>query len=398
MKILVITNLAPTNSNPMAGIFVVKRLEQFTKSDVDYSAVSLGLEDNWAIKLARKILKKNPGTPLNRMGKVELTPILIRRNLSKAILFKTGLISYYGLIKKYSNRIKSLLEVPKFDLIHAHGMYSIPAGEIAYLLAKEYNKPFVITLHGSDVNLLMPKRKERYIAILENASKCIFVSKALLEKAKSFGYSGKNAVVIPNGYDPEVFKPMDKDHVRKALGIYRENTHYVGFVGNLIPIKRADKLPEIFRKIAKELPNIKFLIVGDGALRDKILKEMKGLDVVFAGRVPQLEVAKYMNAMDVMVLPSRNEGWPCVVLEAQACGTCVVGSSSGGIPEAIGFEEYVVKEGENFEERFARKVVDVLKKGYDRNRLIERAKGFTWEEIVKREIKIYSLIRGKNKK
>ncbi|KUK15594.1 MAG: Glycosyl transferase group 1 [Petrotoga mobilis] len=398
MKILVITNLAPTNSNPMAGIFVVKRLEQFTKSDVDYSAVSLGLEDNWAIKLARKILKKNPGTPLNRMGKVELTPILIRRNLSKAILFKTGLISYYGLIKKYSNRIKSLLEVPKFDLIHAHGMYSIPAGEIAYLLAKEYNKPFVITLHGSDVNLLMPKRKERYIAILENASKCIFVSKALLEKAKSFGYSGKNAVVIPNGYDPEVFKPMDKDHVRKALGIYRENTHYVGFVGNLIPIKRADKLPEIFRKIAKELPNIKFLIVGDGALRDKILKELEGLDVIFAGRVPQVKVAKYMNAMDVMVLPSRNEGWPCVVLEAQACGTCVVGSSSGGIPEAIGFDEYVVKEGENFEERFARKVVDVLKKGYDRNRLIERAKGFTWEEIVKREIKIYSLIRGKNKK
>jgi glycosyltransferase involved in cell wall biosynthesis len=172
----------------------------------------------------------------------------------------------------------------------------------------------------------------------------------------------------------------------------------VGFVGNLIPIKRADKLPEIFRKIAKELPNTRFLIVGDGALRDKILKELEGLDVVFAGRVPQVKVAKYMNAMDVMVLPSRNEGWPCVVLEAQACGTCVVGSSSGGIPEAIGFEEYVVKEGENFEERFARKVVDVLKKGYDRNRLIERAKGFTWEEIVKREIKIYSLIRGKNKK
>jgi glycosyltransferase involved in cell wall biosynthesis len=82
---------------------------------------------------------------------------------------------------------------------------------------------------------------------------------------------------------------------------------------------------------------------------------MKGLDVVFAGRVPQVEVARCMNAMDVMVLPSRNEGWPCVVLEAQACGTCVVGSSSGGIPEAIGFDEYVAKEEENFEERFARK-------------------------------------------
>ncbi|KHC90366.1 group 1 glycosyl transferase [Thermotoga sp. Mc24] len=390
MKILVITNLAPTNSNPMAGIFVVKRLEQFIKFGVDYFAVSLGFEDDWPAKLTRKILRKNPVTPLNRMGKVEFTPILIRRSLAKTILFKTGLISYYGL--KYSNRIKSLLEISKFDLIHAHGMYSIPAGEIAYLLAKEYNKPFVITLHGSDVNLLMPKRKERYIEILENASRCIFVSRALLEKAKSFGYSGQNAVVIPNGYDPDVFKPMDKNAVRKELGIYKENTHYVGFVGNLIPIKRADKLPEIFGKIAKELPNTRFLIVGDGVLKDKILKEMKGLDVVFTGRVVQTKVAKYMNAMDVMVLPSRNEGWPCVVLEAQACGTCVIGSSNGGIPEAIGFEEYVVEEGENFEDRFARKMVDVLKSGYDRNKLIERAKRFTWEEIVKREIKIYNQV------
>ncbi|MDN5338367.1 MAG: teichuronic acid biosynthesis glycosyltransferase TuaC [Thermotogaceae bacterium] len=51
-------------------------------------------------------------------------------------------------------------------------------------------------------------------------------------------------------------------------------------------------------------------------------------------------------------------------------------------------EEYVVKEGKNFEERFA-KIVDVLRQGYDRDKLIQRAKDFTWEEIVRREIKIY---------
>jgi hypothetical protein len=51
-----------------------------------------------------------------------------------------------------------------------------------------------------------------------------------------------------------------------------------------------------------------------------------------------------------------------------------------------------VEEGENFEERFAKRVVDVLKKGYDRDRLIERAKGFTWEEIVKREISILNKV------
>jgi len=191
-----------------------------------------------------------------------------------------------------------------------------------------------LILHDNDVNLLKPKRKERYVEILEKASKVIFVSNALLKKAKSFGYSGKNAVVIPNGYDPAVFKPMDKDTVRKELGIYKGNTHYISIVGNLVPIKRADKLPEIFKKIAKDLPNTRFIIVGDGVLRDRILKEMKDLDVVFVGRVPQKEVAKYMNAMDVMILPSRNEGFGAVCIEAQACGTCVIGSSNGGIPEA----------------------------------------------------------------
>jgi glycosyltransferase involved in cell wall biosynthesis len=379
MKVLVVTNLAPIRNNPVAGTFVVKRLEQYTKFGVDYSAVSIGFEDTWVTKLARKILRKSLGTPLNQMGRVKFTPILLRMRP----------VSYKRLIRECSQRIESLFEVSEFDIIHAHGMYSIPAGEIAYLLAKKYGKPFVVTLHGSDVNLFMPKRKERYIEVLENAARCIFVSRALLEKAKSFGYSGQNAAVIPNGYDPDVFKPMDKNTVRKELGIYKENTHYVGFVGNLIPIKRADKLPEIFGKISKELPNSRFIIVGDGTLRDKILKEMEGLDVVFAGRVPQVKVARYMNAMDVMVLPSRNEGWPCVVLEAQACGTCVIGSSNGGIPEAIGFDEYVVEEGESFEDRFAKRVVEVLKKGYNKNILIERAKSFNWEKTVKREIEVY---------
>jgi glycosyltransferase involved in cell wall biosynthesis len=268
-------------------------------------------------------------------------------------------------------------------------MYSVPAGLIAKILAEKYRKPFIVTLHGSDVNILMPRRREIYVSILESASATIFVSKALLEKAKSLGFSGKNAVVIPNGYDETIFKPMDKEAVRKELGIHREGYKYVGFVGNLIPIKRADKLGEIFRLIAKEIPETFFIVVGDGPLRKKIEKETKGLNIIFTGRLPQKDVAKYMNAMDVMVLPSRNEGWPCVVLEAQACGTCVIGSSNGGIPEAIGFPEYVIEEGDQFEERFAKRVIEVLKEGYDVNRILERAKGFTWKEIVRREIDVY---------
>lgn len=234
-----------------------------------------------------------------------------------------------------------------------------------------------------------------YIQTFEKASKVVFVSDALLERAKSYGYSGRNAAVIPNGYDPTIFKPMDKVFIRKELNIYKEGYKYVGFVGNLIPVKRADKLPEIFEKIAKRYKRVKFLIVGDGYLREKIEEKMKqkNLNYIFTERVLQEDVARYMNAMDVMVLPSRNEGWPCVVLEAQACGTCVIGSSNGGIPEAIGFEEYVVKDGENFEERFAKKVVEILSNGYESDKFIQRVKNYTWENIVKKEISVLENFR-----
>lgn len=77
-------------------------------------------------------------------------------------------------------------------------------------------------------------------------------------------------MAIPNGYDPSVFYPVDKVKIRKELGLYEENKKYVGYVGNLVYIKRADKLGEIFAKIASKVPNTRFIIVGDGPLRKKV--------------------------------------------------------------------------------------------------------------------------------
>ena len=183
--------------------------------------------------------------------------------------------------------------------------------------------------------------------------------------------------------------------MRRQLGIYTEGYKYVGFVGDLIEIKRADKLIEIFELIRKRVSKVKFIVVGDGHLRGKMEKQAKrkGLDILFTGMLEQSEVAKYMNAMDVMILPSRTEGFGAVVIEAQACGTCVIGSSNGGIPEAIGFPEYVVEESEGFEERFARKVVEVLNEGYDRDKFIKRTKSYTWESIVSMEKATYESVR-----
>jgi glycosyltransferase involved in cell wall biosynthesis len=389
MKLLVVTNLSPLDSNPNAGIFVARRLQHYKSFGVDFDAISLGLKDGKIVTAIKKLLQRPSYEPLEEHEGVKFKPVLIHRNLHTVLMNKISQSYFVEIAERFTRAIEQSFDLREYDLIHAHGMYSVPAGLIAKILAEKYGKPFVVTLHGSDVNILMPRRKEIYVNVLEKASATIFVSRALLEKAKSMGFSGKNAVVIPNGYDETIFIPMNKEAVRKELGIHREGYKYVGFVGNLIPIKRADKLGDIFHLIAKEIPETFFIVVGDGPLREKIEKETKGLNIVFTGRLPQKDVAKYMNAMDVMVLPSREEGFGAVVIEAQACGTCVIGSSNGGIPEAIGFPEYVVKEGDQFEERFAKRVVEVLKEGYDMNRILERVKEFTWKNIVGKEIDVY---------
>jgi glycosyltransferase involved in cell wall biosynthesis len=234
----------------------------------------------------------------------------------------------------------------------------------------------------------MPKAKELYVDVLENAARVIFVSNALLNKAKSFGYAGENSVVIPNGIEPDIFKPLDKEKIKEEQGLSKK---VVGFVGGLKKVKRADKLPEIFSYISS-IYDAEFLVVGDGELRENTENECKKrrLKVKFVGSVSHEDVPYYMNAMDVMILPSRNEGFGAVVIEAQGCGVAVVGSSNGGVPEAIGDGGIVVKEGENFEKRFAESVVKLLENPIDGSYLRNRALSFSWENIAKKEVEVYN--------
>ena len=66
-----------------------------------------------------------------------------------------------------------------------------------------------------------------------------------------------------------------------------------------------------------------------------------------------------------MILPSRNEGLGCVLLEAQACGIPVIGSGNGGIPEAILDKDCIVEDDEQFEEKFAQKIGEILNSAND---------------------------------
>ncbi|NQE45706.1 Trehalose synthase [ANME-1 cluster archaeon GoMg2] len=130
-------------------------------------------------------------------------------------------------------------------------------------------------------------------------------------------------------------------NIKKNLG---ERDNLVGYIGRLSGEKGVLNFVKSIPEILKERNGIKCLIGGDGQLRDEIEKyldeEHLNDKVKFTGWIPHDELPDYLNELKLVVLPSYTEGLPNIILEAMACGTPVLATPVGAIPD-------VIKDGEN---------------------------------------------------
>lgn len=153
------------------------------------------------------------------------------------------------------------------------------------------------------------------------------------------GFAGESSV-MPLGVDPEVYRPSPPPDRLAGLGAGRR---LIGFVGRLSEEKGLDTLVRAVARLPVDDP-VSLVVVGDGpfaASLDALVDEL-GIRsrVLRLGYVPHDQVAAYYSAFDLLVLPSRTrpnwrEQFGRVIIEALACGTPVVGSSSGEIPALI---------------------------------------------------------------
>lgn len=241
----------------------------------------------------------------------------------------------------YRRFVKRIL--PRFkdyDVIIAH---SYEGAVLAYEINKAYGIPFYITWHGSDIHT-HPMRSPlvlRMTAAAMDAAECnFFVSRTLMAASDAISETARKSVLY-NGASEDFrrFQDEERQALRKEYGV-SEDDKVVAFVGNLVNVKNAAVLPHLFHRIAEEYEGmLKFWIIGDGKLRGEIEPQLladASVDVGFLGNRPAEEMPRLMNCIDVLVLPSLNEGLPLVTIEALKCGANVVGSYAGGIPEVIG--------------------------------------------------------------
>jgi len=283
-----------------------------------------------------------------------------------------------------------------FDLIHAHFIF--PSGLSAIRLKKVYGLPIIITAHGGDVYrlpFLTVSWKRKCINILECADQIITTSTRNARVIKeTLGIDKEKVSVIPNGFKENLFAPTDKNLARRIVELPIQ-AKVILSIGNLTEIKGHRFLLEAMKRVLEFDSEIICVIIGRG--RDEnILKNISknlGIEksIRFIPGIPHEDIPIWLNASDIFVLPSLDEGFPTVIPEALGCGLPVVATRVGAIPESIDNRNISILVEPGDSEMLA----DGIKVALDNQWRIDEIRKFavdnySWGIISRRIIGIYS--------
>ena len=250
-----------------------------------------------------------------------------------------------------------------YDAVMAH---SFTGGLFALEISRRFAIPYSVTWHGSDIHthpwrnpLVLNHTRE----IMNRATYNFFVSNALMSASDEICVNVPKSVLY-NGVSPAFFRYGDdlRIELRGKYGL-TPGKKVVAFVGSLVAVKNVDMLRPLFHEVRRLYDGpLEFWIIGDGKLRSKVEPELmsdQSFELRMWGNVPYDSMPSMMNCIDVLILPSRNEGLGLVCAEAIRCGAYAIGADVGGISEVVG-KENVVPHGEGFVESMASEVVSAL--------------------------------------
>lgn len=287
-----------------------------------------------------------------------------------------------------------------FDIVHSHFLWS--AGYAGMKVSEEYKVPFVVTGHGYDVYSLPFKNEwwnNTLKQVVDSAERVITISSFNKGHLDKLTEDKEKIGVIYNGFSPELFYPMDKRTCRRELGLDEQKRICVT-AGNLIKIKGFDYLIRAMSLLPSEFSDVVLYIVGAGQDHFKLkclIRKYHLEDRVFlAGIKPHTEIAKWMNAADLFIVSSLKEGAPVVLLESLACGVPVVGTKVGIVEETLKSPKYGFVCNTKNPKGLKDSIVEGLSKDWDKEKIAEYGKQFTWAKANEKIVQIYSKLLETN--
>ncbi len=328
-----LSHMYPSPVNPTAGIFVHEQVRALRDLGHDVRVVS---PKGWAPPLLPrwKAYRRVPGT-----DRLDGVPILYPKKLTLPGA-RLGPRNAEAMLLAIRRPLTRISERWPFEVIHAHML--VPDGWAAAQLGGGLRVPVVATAHRADV-LDVPLRGEssrRQVAdAIAQLDQVVTVSASIGMATDGVGTPRRPVRVVPNGADTRVFFPRDRTEMRRRLGL-PQGERIISFVGKLEARKGVDHLIEAMGLLAQRPARTPLLVMaGIGPMQAGLEERARALGigdrVRFVGKVPHDDVALWMAAGDVFVLPSLSEGLPTVVCEAMNVGLPVVATAVDGTPEIV---------------------------------------------------------------
>jgi glycosyltransferase involved in cell wall biosynthesis len=379
MNILTYTALFPNAVSQELGVFIYQRM------------VHVARRKGNTVRVVSPVPYFPPWLPIPRWQKYARIPQQDRIGELEASYPRYPLLPTIGMpIHGLGMYMGSAREVARLnrrqpvDCIDAHFIY--PDGYAAVHLGRRFRIPVVVSARGTDINLYpsYPRIRQKICWTLQNAAGVIAVSRSLGKTIEGLGVPHDLVRIIPNGIDPARFFPTERADARRELGI-REDGKVIVSVGNLYPQKCHERLIAAFSNIAGRDNSARLYIVGEGWLRPKLEEQIRTLQmsdrVILCGSRPNAELPLWFNAADFSCLPSSQEGCPNVVSESIACGTPVVATNAGGVPEILSNPELGVMVEQGIESLVGG-LVQALNRNWNRELLVRHSRTRTWDHVA----------------
>lgn len=380
MRILVLSSVFPNPKQPTFGTFVHARAARM------------------ATRHETVVVAPIPWFPLNRLFRGASRSGIPRLEPQGTLtVHHPKALSVPGVLKALDGIFYFLSVLPtvarirrgfRFDVIDAHFAY--PDGLAAWLLGKVFRCPVTVTLRGTIVPLSRYRLRRMQIRwVLSGVDRIFAVSDSLKAVAVGLGIPGDKIRVVPNGVDTARFGPGSRVEARRALGLVSDRRILLS-VGTLSPRKGHQRVLEVLPRILATHPDLLYVVLGGpgvegdtGPLLERLIAQHGLRDHVrLLGTQPHEEVPRWLAAADLFCLATSNEGRANVILEALACGVPVVTTDVGGSREVIaeGMDGLLVAPGDP--DALAGALLRALSTEWDREAIVRRAAGRTWEQTV----------------
>ena len=238
-----------------------------------------------------------------------------------------------------SHPLRNGLRKERPEVVVAFWVY--PEGDAALRACRALNIPLVVVSLGSDLKCVPrhPWIQRQVRDVVSRADQVLAVSEDLCQIARRIGAPQDRVRLLELGVDGKIYSAVDQAVARRSLGVPAA-ARLILFAGRLVPLKGLPRLLDAFAILKRREPGRwQLALAGNGSEEPKLRRQVDALgmrdSMRFLGSLSPAELARWMNAADVLCLPSETEGRPNVILEALSCGCPVVATPVGGIPEIV---------------------------------------------------------------